>query len=101
MQIGVVGSRQLPEQYQEKVNEVVQYLLGRGHIAANGGALGAGKMWRRLAMERGVYQSDLNYFQPVSKKPTNPDVISHEHSPLLGDNSQHHSPPFSGAFPTH
>ena len=41
MQIGVVGSRELPEQYQEKVSEVVQYLLGRSHVIAHGGALGA------------------------------------------------------------
>ena len=41
MQIGVIGSRQLPEQFSEKVSEVVQYLLGRGHVVAHGGALGA------------------------------------------------------------
>ena len=40
-QIGVVGARALPETYQNLVEEVVQYLLGRGHVVAHGGALGA------------------------------------------------------------
>ena len=41
MQIGVIGARELPEKHQGLVEEVVQYLLGRGHIVAHGGALGA------------------------------------------------------------
>lgn len=40
MQIGVIGARALPETQQNLVEEVVQYLLGRGHIIAHGGALG-------------------------------------------------------------
>ena len=60
MQIGVVGSRQLPEQYQEKVNEVVQYLLGRGHIVAHGGALGADHyVLKALLAHSGVNRSVL------------------------------------------
>ena len=41
MQIGVIGARALPDTYQGLVDDVVQYLLGRGHIVAHGGALGA------------------------------------------------------------
>lgn len=41
MKIGVIGSRQLPEKYQIKVREVVEYLLDKGHIVCHGGAMGA------------------------------------------------------------
>jgi predicted Rossmann fold nucleotide-binding protein DprA/Smf involved in DNA uptake len=40
-QVGVIGSRALPKQYQQKVSEVVKYLISHGHTVCHGGALGA------------------------------------------------------------
>jgi predicted Rossmann fold nucleotide-binding protein DprA/Smf involved in DNA uptake len=40
-QVGVIGSRALPKQYQQKVSEVVKYLISGGHTVCHGGALGA------------------------------------------------------------
>ena len=60
MQIGVIGSRALPETQQNLVEEVVQYLLGRGHIVAHGGALGADHyVLKALLAHSGVNRSVL------------------------------------------
>ena len=39
--VGVIGSRQLPAIYKEKVKEAVMQLLGKGYNVASGGAAGA------------------------------------------------------------
>ena len=60
MQIGIIGSRELPEQFQEKVNDVVLYLLRRGHVVAHGGALGADHyVLKALLAHSGVNRSVL------------------------------------------
>jgi predicted Rossmann fold nucleotide-binding protein DprA/Smf involved in DNA uptake len=40
MRIGVIGSRTLPEEYQQQVALVVGYLLDRGHTICHGGTIG-------------------------------------------------------------
>ena len=60
MQIGVIGARALPENYQNLVEEVVQYLLRRGHVVAHGGALGADHcVLKALLTHSGVSRSIL------------------------------------------
>ena len=60
MQIGVIGARALPEIHQNLVEELVQYLLGRGHIVAHGGALGADHyVLKALLAHNGVNRSVL------------------------------------------
>ena len=60
MQIGVIGARALPDTHQNLVEEVVQYLLGRGHIVAHGGALGADHyVLKALLAHSGVNRSVL------------------------------------------
>ena len=60
MQIGVIGARALPETYQNLVEEVVQYVLGRGHVVAHGGALGADHyVLKALLAHSGVSRSVL------------------------------------------
>ena len=60
MQIGVIGARALSDTYQNLVEEVVQYLLGRGHIIAHGGALGTDHyVLKALLAHSGVSRSVL------------------------------------------
>jgi len=39
--VGVIGSRQLPTAYKEKVKQIVELLLAKGYGVASGGAAGA------------------------------------------------------------